>query len=279
MRGGFPISDWLYGCLLVLYPQEFRRAFGKEMQLTFRAARRAAYRRGGLGALLALWLPTLFDLFASALQERRRSREDNVSRARLILWAGPLTAFVGLMWLIASFGELMIYINPRNGETFWDFFWMPWVVLSLALLPITIVATYRRFQETLGVLGLAGLGICLAASVGLLLWIIVSALSLGRIGPGEWFLAVSDLSVGGMALGYLLFGIDLMRSETPLHWKWLPVVAAAAALFHFVPDLLGAGKYDAVRLGYYALHYATTGICVLLFGIAMMEQQRAPRPA
>jgi len=269
---GERFSEWVYGWLLALYPKRFRREFAEQMQQTFRDARRSTYQRGGSGALLTLWLLTLFDLFASALRERSQNKELVMSRERLRRWAGPLTAFIGAMWVIASFGELMIFLDARNGETFWDFFWMPWVVLSLALLPVAVVATWRRFQHAIGLPGVAGLGISLASSVGILLWIVVSAFSFGSVSPGEWFLTVSDLTVAGMALGYLLFGIDLMRGNADVRWKWLPVVAAAAALLHFAPDLLGAGKYGAVRLGFYALHYAVTGVCLLLFGVAMSNR-------
>jgi hypothetical protein len=75
MQGRLLFSEWLYKMLLNLYPKMFRAAYGQQMCLTFRDACRVAYKQGGAGGLLALWLPTLFDLLKSALEERARQGE------------------------------------------------------------------------------------------------------------------------------------------------------------------------------------------------------------
>jgi len=75
MRGARLLSERLYGALLYLYPKKFRAAYGQQMHLTFRDACWVAYRRNGAGGLVVLWLPTLLDLFKSALEEQvRRGR-------------------------------------------------------------------------------------------------------------------------------------------------------------------------------------------------------------
>jgi len=89
MRGELLVSERLYRALLYLYPKKFRAAYGQQMRLTFRDACRVAYRQNGAGGLLALWLPTLLDLFKSALEERARQGEITMSKARLIALAGP----------------------------------------------------------------------------------------------------------------------------------------------------------------------------------------------
>ena len=90
-------SERLYKMLLNLYPKKFRAAYGRQMRLTFRDACRVAYQRNGVGGLLALWLPTLLDLFKSAFQERARQGELTMSKERLMDLAGPLTIIIGLL--------------------------------------------------------------------------------------------------------------------------------------------------------------------------------------
>ena len=111
MRGELLVSERLYRALLYLYPKKFRAAYGQQMRLTFRDACRVAYRQNGAGGLLALWLPTLLDLFKSALEERARQGEITMSKARLIALAGPLTILVGSVWLVSSIG----YLGLRTG--------------------------------------------------------------------------------------------------------------------------------------------------------------------
>ena len=98
LRGQLLVSERLYMTLLYLYPKQFRAAYGQHMRLTFRDACRAAYRQNGAGGLLALWLPTLLDLFKSALEERARQGAITMSKVRLTALAGPLTILVGSMW-------------------------------------------------------------------------------------------------------------------------------------------------------------------------------------
>src|SRR5262245_60605214 len=118
MRGKFLVSERLYWALLHLYPKKFRAAYGQQMRLTFQDACRVAYRRNGAGGLLVLWLPTLLDLFKSALEERAQQGELTMSKARLIALAGPLTVLVGSMWLVASIGDFAFQIGLARDEAF-----------------------------------------------------------------------------------------------------------------------------------------------------------------
>jgi hypothetical protein len=89
MRGELLVSERFYAVLLYLYPKEFRAAYSQPMRLTFRDACWGAYIRNGSAGLLALWLPTLVDLFKSALEERARRGEITMSKAKLTALAGP----------------------------------------------------------------------------------------------------------------------------------------------------------------------------------------------
>ena len=74
----------------------------------FRDACRAANSQSGIGGGLVLWLPTLLDLFKSALEERALPGEIAMSKARLIALAGPLTILVGSVWLVALMGWVVL---------------------------------------------------------------------------------------------------------------------------------------------------------------------------
>jgi len=64
------LSDRVYRKLLVAYPIEFRRRYGKEMAQVFRTSCRASYRTSGAGGVVRLWLPTLWDWVWTAARER-----------------------------------------------------------------------------------------------------------------------------------------------------------------------------------------------------------------
>ncbi|MBA3943979.1 MAG: hypothetical protein H0X37_05385 [Herpetosiphonaceae bacterium] len=59
-------SIWLYRQLLIFYPVDFRRAYGREVTQVFATQCRQTTNRQGL---LHLWLVTLVDLLTNALEE------------------------------------------------------------------------------------------------------------------------------------------------------------------------------------------------------------------
>jgi hypothetical protein len=100
-------SDRLYRRLLVLYPRRFRQAYGGEVARVFRDCCRAADRRGGVPAVLRLWLPALRDLAATALLERLGEGIE-VSRAWLVR-SGAVAGIVGGMAMLL--GALLGFEN------------------------------------------------------------------------------------------------------------------------------------------------------------------------
>src|SRR5262245_28642161 len=64
------MGDWIYRCLLRLYPRALRAAFGDEMLAFFRSRRSAAAARGAIG-VVSFWTRTLADLAASLWREWR----------------------------------------------------------------------------------------------------------------------------------------------------------------------------------------------------------------
>jgi hypothetical protein len=282
MRGKFFISERLYRVLLYLYPKEFRAAYGQQMRMTFRDACLAEYHEKGVGGLLALWLPTLLDLFKTALEERARQGEIVMSKAGLIALAGPLTVLVGAMWLVASIGELVILLKPANSDTFWDVFWLIPVFLSLVPMLFAQIGTRLRFHQTADVPGRLGLVLSVAGCAGMIGFVLASIM-IGVLAPEveqvtwpDYVMAVCLLS---LTIGYTLFGADALRYSLLPRWNVLPLLVGAAVLFRFGPDLFGLRNYHPLQLTAYFLHLSITGACWVLLGIAMMDKRRESKPA
>jgi hypothetical protein len=154
MRGVLLVSERLYRALLHLYPKQFRAAYGQQLRLTFRDACRVAYHRNGAGRLLALWLPTLLDLFKSALEERAQQGAIAMSKARLIGLAGPLTILAGSLWLVACLGDLVLRIGLGGDEKFWDLLVVFWSVpFFLSFVPILFAVRCSRWAWRLRTAG------------------------------------------------------------------------------------------------------------------------------
>lgn len=280
MRGKFLISERLYGALLYLYPKQFRAAYGQQMRLTFRDACRVAYHRNGTGGLLVLWLPTLLDLFKSALEERARQGEITMSKARLIALAGPLTILMGSMWMVASIGEMVILVEPASADTFWDIFWFIPVSLSYIPMLFALIGTRLRFHQAAGVPGRLGLVLSVAGCAGM----IVSALALMLLGvmapeveQGLWATYVLAVWLVSLKIGYMLFGVDALRYRLLPRWNLLPLLAGSTVVFSLAPNWFGVPSYHPLQLAASFLQFAITGACWVLLGIVLMDHRREPQ--
>ena len=63
-------SQRLYGALLTLYPESFRRRYAAEMRRDFKELSREGLEEGGGSELVRVWATTLSDLVVTALKER-----------------------------------------------------------------------------------------------------------------------------------------------------------------------------------------------------------------
>jgi len=66
------VSERVYRALLVVYPKEFRDAYGPQMVQAFGDLCRESVERGGSTGLIALWIRTLVNLASTAVVERVR---------------------------------------------------------------------------------------------------------------------------------------------------------------------------------------------------------------
>jgi len=281
MRGELLVSERLYGALLYLYPKQFRAAYGQQMRLTFRDACRVAYHRNGVGGLLALWLPTLLDLFKSALEERARQGEITMSKARLIGLAGPLTILVGSVWLVASLGDLVLRTGLASAETFVAFWSIPFF-LSFVPMLFALIGTRLRFHQSASVLGRLGLALSVAGCAGVIVFVLAHLLLSGvapEIEQRTWVNYAALVCFLSIRIGYILFGIDALRHRLLPRWNLLPLLVGSTVVLSLPFAWFGVPAFLPVQWATPFLHFAITGVCWVLLGIAMMDQKREPQPA
>lgn len=98
------LATTLYRWPLVIYPASFRQRYGASMLQVFRDSCRTADRAAGRRGLVAFWLPTLADLFKTALAEW-------LMVMRLLV--RPVTLRVcGLLTLLSALGALLLFVLP-----------------------------------------------------------------------------------------------------------------------------------------------------------------------
>ena len=280
--GRLLFSEWLYKMLLNLYPKMFRAAYGQQMCLTFRDACRVAYKQGGAGGLLALWLPTLFDLLKSALEERARQGEIMMSKERLMTLAGPLTIIVGMLWVLASMGEFVLLVGLGSPDSFWDVFWIFPVMLSFILMIPAFVGTRLRYTQSVSNLGRLGLILSVAGCVGMCVFLLVGMV-LGAFGIEQepWPNYVIAACFLTPMVGHIFFGIDALRYRLLPRWNVMPLLVGLPSILLIVPSLLIDGstpnRFELTLITTF-LRFVLTGACWVLLGIALMEQRREPQP-
>lgn len=285
MRGELLVSAWLYRALLYLYPKKFRAAYGEQMCLTFRDVCRVVYRRKGAGGLLALWLPTLLDLFKSALEERARQGEITMSKARLIALAGPLTILVGSVWLMAFIGDLILRIGPQHPEKDWDLFlafWSLCFILSFVPLLFALIGTRQRFHRAAGGIGKLGLVLSVAGCGGVIVSMLANIL-LSRTAPQMadqtlWVNYTARFGLLSLMIGYILFGVDALRYRLLPRWNLSPLLLGSTVVLSLTQDWFGVPAFLPVQWANPFLYFAITGGCWILLGIAMIPQIREPQP-
>lgn len=281
MRDKHLVFERLYGALLCLYPKTFRESYGGQMRLAFRDACRAAYRRNGAGGLLALWLSTLLDLLKSAIVERAQQGGISMSKARWIALAGPLTILVGSMWMVASIGSFAFQTGLLGDEALVGILAMP-VFLSFIPLLLALIGIRLRFHQSAGVLGRLGLALSVAGCAGVIVFMLAQLLSSDvapEVGQRLW---VSYAAVGcvlSIRIGYMLFGVDALRYRLLPRANLLPLLLGSTVVLSLPLDWFGVPAFLPSQWATPFLHFAITGACWVLLGMAMTGQKREPQPA
>jgi hypothetical protein len=281
MNSKLRISERFYEALLGLYPVKFRMAYGHQMRLTFRDACREAHGHAGVGGLLALWLPTLFDLLKSALEERVQQKDTDMWQKHLTAMAsmaGLLWMGIGLLWVVASIGEFVLLVRWGSPDSFWDMAWLFPVFVSFILMVPAVAGTWHRYKGAVKGAGKLGLTLMLAGCGGMWIFVLVSIV-LGSFGIEQetwpdYVIAACVLSLMG---GHILFGIDALKNRLLPRWNVMPLLVGLPTMLLVVPSLIiEEPEYSLVRfelvLTTTFLRFALTGVCWLLMGIAIGVQ-------
>lgn len=280
MQGEVLIAEWLYAVLLHLYPKKFRTVYAQQMRLTFRSACQAAYRRNGIGGLLGFWLPTLFDLLKSALEEQTRQGEILMLKERLVMLAGPLTIVVGVLWLMASIGDFAFQTGLVTDEALLGIVMIPFILSFIPLL-FAIMGTRLRFHPSASVLGRLGLGLSVVGCAGVVIFMLASMVVGGpspEANPYSWVNYTAVVCVLCIRLGYILFGLDTLKHKLLPRWNLLPLLLGLTIVLSLPLDWFGVPAFLPSEWANPFLHFVVTGVCWVLLGIALLHQSRKPQP-
>jgi hypothetical protein len=98
-------SERVYGMLLRVYPGEFRREYGAQMEQAFGDLNREARERGGNGGIALLWTLAISDLARTAVAQRMTPRADHEEVAmydRRLAVVGSVLLLAPLYFVSAS---------------------------------------------------------------------------------------------------------------------------------------------------------------------------------
>lgn len=257
----------LYARTLHLFPAEYWARVSASMLDTYDDLL-AQPGRDQTRLALHLYADLLIHLIKETLQMAARSK--------WISLAGPLALLAGALWMLASVGEFVLMAGLGSPDSFWDGWWVLFVLLSLLPLLAALFAIRLRFEHSAGALGRVGLVLSLLACAGMALHVLTSIL-LGWLAPQveqAWF--TTTLSVLGLCLvvGQASFGIDALRHNLLPRWNWLPLLVVIASFFRLAPGWLDLPNYHPLQLGLYCLHLALTGAGWVWLGLLLMGADR-----
>ena len=204
-----------------------------------------------------------------------------MSNARLITLAGPLTILVGSMWLVASLGGFVFQTVLSGDEAFLGFVAIPFF-LSFVPMLFALIGTRLRFHQSAGVLGRLGLALSVAGCAGVIVFVLAHLLLSGEAPEVEqrsWVNYAAVICFLSIRIGYILFGVDALRYRLLPRWNLLPLLVGATVMLSLPFDWFGVPAFLPSQLVTPFLHFAFTGACWVLLGIALMDQRREPQPA
>jgi hypothetical protein len=140
---------------------------------------------------------------------------------------------------------------------------------------------FRASASTLGRLGLAlsvagGFGVIVSMLVNLLLSMVAPEPEVGAV-PWVGYAAVA--SFWGVWIGYLLFGVDALRHRLLPRWNLLPVLLGATIVLSFGYEWFGVPALLPAQWANPSLFISINGACMVLLGIALMDQRRETEPS
>jgi hypothetical protein len=255
----FILSERVYRTLLVLYPADFRRAYGPQMAQVFRDVCRDTYCQGGTAGLVNWWAAALFDLLATVIAERRKVGF-TVSQAKFIQWSGWLCIFGGIFLLASSIGQL----NSVSGFGAVSLYAL---VPGMALIMLGLFGILLRYNAHLNLFGKSSLLLTLAGagvtSVGLLLTLTAHYVNGYNLFIAGWLVQVA---------GHSVFGGFVMTTHLLPKWNFALLIGSALPITVIV---LVLSNQQATSGWAASAMLLVIGISWLLTGWALNSQSTA----
>ena len=304
-------SERLYGALLALYPEAFRRRYASEMRRDFCELSREGLEEGGATELAGVWAATLPDLALTALKERSTVLARNhylpvppVAVAKLGGLSALLGGALGAAYYLLG-GVLEVFAGPIDAGygagPMADLFSLLAFFVPVVLCLLGVFGLYGAVVARRGRTGsLAGAGGALAAVS------VASALVLGGYDSAkalaawtssssyayyEWEILLTGALWAahrfGWILGLLLLGVAATRGGLPGRLRVLPFATAALwpASFYMSVLLLPPSAFDGFDAGNVwsvavsTLFSALPFIGSALLGWALLRSYGAPYEA
>jgi len=203
-----------------------------------------------------------------------------MSKERLIALAGPLTILVGALWLVVSIGDFVLQSGLASDEAIVEFLAIPFF-LSFVPLLFALIGTRLRFHPSAGVLGRLGLALSVAGCAGVIVFMLANLLLSGvapEVGQRPWLNYAAVVCVLSIRIGYILFGVDALRYKLLPRWNLLPLLVGSTVALSLPLDWFGVPAFLPSQWATPFLHFAITGACWVLLGIALMDPRREPQP-
>lgn len=266
------LSAQVYATLLIVYPAEFRRDYGRHMLQVFRDLSRDTYRERGAWGLTIWWAVALFDLLRAALAEHRKV-SFTMSNFNLSRWAGWLCLFGGIFFAASSLSQLQV----GSQYSFFGMYQLAIYALvpGMALITLGLSGMFARLNDTLNLFGrLALLAAIIGAAGATLGWILTlvgaEGYPLFMLG---WLLHLIGTSVfGGYAATERLLD----------NWSWVLLPGSALPLTLILLAFANQGQeISGINWGAF-LMLLLIGVGWMLTGIALNRQTTAvdqPTPA
>ena len=160
-------------------------------------------------------------------------------------------------------------------------FWsIPFFVSFVSLL-FALIGTRLRFHQACGVLGRLGLALSVAGCAGVIVSVLAHLLLSGvapEVEQRTWVNYAALVCFLSIRIGYILFGVDALRYGLLPRWNLLPLLVGSTVVLSLPFDWFGVPSFLPVQWATPFLHFALTGACWVLLGIAMMDQRRGPQP-
>jgi hypothetical protein len=100
-----------------------------------------------------------------------------------------------------------------------------------------------------------------------------------EVAQSHWVNYAAVACVLSIRIGYILFSVDALRSRLLPRWNVLPLLVGITVVLSLPLGWFGVPAILPSPWASPFLHFAITGACWVLLGIAMMNQKREPQPA